>query len=89
MPLVLPVVQAQLVNAIKEQLKASYAADNATASAYTPEAEAAHIKLATAIGMAVGQVIVQQLQTQAIVLPGIATAGSPASHVSVTPGRIG
>lgn len=47
-----------------------------------------HKKLAAAIAEGVAMIIVKALQTEAEVLPGIATAGSPAAQTSVSPGKI-
>lgn len=47
-----------------------------------------HKKLAGAIAEGVALILVIALQTEAEVLPGIATVGAPNAHVSVTPGKI-
>ena len=48
----------------------------------------AHQKMAAAIAQGVTQVIVAALLTDATVVAGIPTAGSPASQLTVGPGKI-
>ena len=81
MPLVVPAIQKEMEAAILSALT----------SVYGPEAAAdpsSHAKLAAAISQGVTTVLIKALQTQAQVLPGINTAGSPAAQTSVSPGKI-
>lgn len=81
MALSIPTIQKDMENAIAAAL----------ASQFSKEGSAdkkSHKKMAAAIAEGVTQVLVQHLQTSAEILPGISTAGSPASHVSVSPGKI-
>ena len=79
MPLVAPAIQLKLELEIVNALTSSFAGGDA----------ASHKKLAKAIAAAVAKVIVEELTTNALVLPGIPTAGSPAAQVTVAPGKIG
>lgn len=83
MPLVAPVIQAKLQVEIMSELTKSF-----SAGADGPSVPSSHKKLAEAIAAAVAKVIVAELTTNAQVLPGIGTAGSPAAQTSVTPGKI-
>jgi hypothetical protein len=81
MPLVVPAIQKEMEAAILSALTASYG----------PEAAAdpsSHQKMAAAIAQGVTTVLIKALQTQAEVLPGIASGGSPGAVVSSTPGKI-
>lgn len=81
MALVIPKLKQDLEAAIMAALQSQYAKEGgADPSSYK--------KLAEAIATGVSQVIVTALQTDAQVLPGIGTAGSPAAQTSVTPGKI-
>lgn len=74
---------------IKKELEAAIL--SALAKEFAKESGAdtsSHKKIAAAVADGVSKVIIQALQTEAEVLPGIATAGSPAAQTSVTPGKI-
>jgi hypothetical protein len=82
----MPLVAAKL----KQDLEAAIA--TSLAKTFSSEGSAdpsSHKKMASAIAEAVAMVIVKALQTEAEVLPGIGTAGSPSAQTSVTPGKIG
>lgn len=83
MPLIAPAIELKLSAEIQSELTKAFGAgaDAATGAQ-------SHKKMADAIAAAVAKVIVQELQTNAMVLPGIATAGSPAAQTSVSPGKI-
>ncbi len=84
MPLVAPIIEKKLLAEITTALTSSFGAGADAASAAD-----SHKKLAEAIAKAVAKVIVEELTTNAQVLPGIPTAGSPAAQTSVGPGKIG
>jgi len=81
MALVAAAIQKQMEAAIMSALTLQHASSG-TAD------PASHQKTAAAIAEGVTTVLITALQTQAQVLPGIATAGSPAAQASVTPGVI-
>ena len=83
MPLIAPVIQQKLELAIIAELTASFGA-----SADPKTVTDSHKKIAAAVAKAVAQVIVTELTTNAQVLPGIPTAGSPAAQTTVGPGKI-
>lgn len=84
MPLVAPIIEKKLLAEITTALASSFGARADAASAAD-----SHKKLAEAIAKAVAKVLVEELTTNAQVLPGIPTAGSPAAQTSVGPGKIG
>jgi hypothetical protein len=80
---------ALVIPAIQKEMEAAIAA--ALTTQFGKEAVAdpsSHQKTAAAIAQGVTQVLIKHLQTSAQVLPGIATAGSPSSQTSVSPGMI-
>lgn len=80
MPLVPTKLKKDMEDAIKSALAREY-------GGVTPEADADHAKLAAAISdIAIPLVMALTTEAQVIVQPGIPTAGSPASQVSVGPG---
>lgn len=81
MALVVPKITKELEAAILSALLAEYA----TEAAADPKS---HKKLAAAVAKGVAQVLIKALQTEAEVMPGIPTAGSPAAQTSVAPGKI-
>lgn len=81
MALVAAAIQKQMEAAIMSALMAQHA-ESAAAD------PTSHQKTAAAIAQGVTTVLITALQTQAQVLPGIATAGSPAAQTSVSPGII-
>jgi hypothetical protein len=81
MALVAATIQKQMEAAIMSALMTQHA----KSAVADPES---HQKTAAAIAQGVTTVLITALQTQAQVLPGIATAGSPAAQTSVSPGVI-
>jgi len=80
---------ALVAAAIQKEMEAAIAGALALQHASSGAADpASHKKTAAAIAEGVTLVLIKALQTQAQVLPGIATAGSPAAQVSTTPGMI-
>jgi len=80
---------ALVAAAIQKQMEAAIMGALMTQHASSGGADpASHQKTAAAIAEGVTTVLITALQTQAQVLPGIATAGSPAAQVSTTPGII-
>jgi hypothetical protein len=84
MPLVAPIIEKKLSTEIQAELKKAFGA-----GADAESGAASHKKMADAIAAAVAKVIVAEITTNASVLPGIPTAGSPAAQTSVGPGKIG
>ena len=84
MPLIPAAIQVKLSAEIQSELTKAFGAGADAASG--PDS---HKKMADAIAAAVAKVIVAELQTNAQVLPGIPTAGSPSAQTSVGPGKIG
>lgn len=80
----MPLVAKSLESKIYAEIKASLAKHFKSGS---PQAEAQD-KFALAIAEAVAKVVVAEIQSSAMVLPGIPTAGSPPAHTSVGPGKI-
>lgn len=81
MALVVPKITKDLEAAILNELK----------SVFGKEADAdpsSHQKIASAVAIGVAKVLIMALQSDATVLPGIPTAGSPAAQTSVAPGKI-
>lgn len=68
-------------------LKAQFSPATSKGDQYDPVADAHWQKLAEAIS-GIAADIVTEIITNAQVMPGIPTAGSPASHTSVAPGKI-
>jgi hypothetical protein len=81
MPLIAPAIQKQM----EAQLLSAFMLQFPTEAAADPTSYA---RQAAAIAMGVTLTLIPAIQTQANVLPGIATAGSPAAQVSVSPGFI-
>ena len=81
MALVIPKIQKEMEAAITAALTSEFAQE---AGADTRS----HKRIAAAIAKGVTQVLIKALQTEAQVLPGIATAGSVAAQISVSPGKI-
>lgn len=81
MPLLIPKITKDLEAAIMAALKTEFAAEGVADTS-------SHQKIAAAVAKGVAQVIVLALQSDATVLAGIPTAGSPAAQVSVAPGKI-
>ncbi len=74
---------------IKKEMEAAIAA--ALTKEFAKEAGAdptSHKRTAAAVAEGVCTILIKALQTEAEVLPGIATAGSPAAQTSVSPGKI-
>jgi hypothetical protein len=81
MALVAPLIQKEMEAAILSSLTRVYASEAAADPA-------SYQKMAEAIAEGVTQTLIKAIQTQAQVLPGIATVGAPNAHISVTPGQI-
>jgi aspartate aminotransferase-like enzyme len=81
MALIPATIQQQMTQAIKAAL------DTAMPEGVKAD-PSSHQKLAAAIAQGVTTVMVTALTTQAQVMPGIVTAGSPATQTSTTPGKI-
>jgi len=81
MALVAPSIQKQMEAAILSALLSQFGEE----AAADPSS---HQKIAAAVAEGVTNVIITALTTQAQVLPGIPTAGSPAAQTSVGPGVI-
>lgn len=81
MALVIPTIQKEMEAAISAALTTQFAKEGSADPT-------SHQKMAAAIAQGVTQVLIKAIQTQAEVLPGIATAGSPAAQTSVSPGKI-
>lgn len=81
MALVAPKIQKEMEAAIYAALQVNFAKEAAAdPSSYQ--------KQAAAIAKGVATVLIKALQTEAQVLPGIATAGSPVAQVTTAPGKI-
>lgn len=81
MALVIPAIQKEMEAAIMGALTSQFAKEGGADPS-------SHQKIAAAVAEGVTQVLIKALTTQAQVLPGIATAGSPAAQTSVSPGMI-
>ena len=81
MALVIPALQKKLEAA----LLSSFTKEFSSEAGADPTS---HKRMASAISEAVAKVIVQALQSEAEVLPGISSAGSPGAVTSVSPGKI-
>jgi hypothetical protein len=87
MPMVPSALKAKIKATIQDGLKAQFSGETGKADAYDSVAAAMHEKLAEAIsGIALD--IVMEITTNAMVNPGIPTAGGPVSQVTVAPGTI-
>jgi hypothetical protein len=80
-------LKAKMKDRIHNGLKAQFGGAAGSAGGYDPIADANWVKLAEAIS-GIAADIVMEITSNAQVNPGIATAGSPGSHVSVSPGTI-
>ena len=87
----MPMDAAGLKSKLKERiyngLKAEFGSSAAEGEAYSPIADAQWNKMATAIS-GIAMDIVLEITSNAMVNPGIPTAGSPVSQVTVGPGTI-
>lgn len=81
MPLVAAIIQKEMESSIMSALSAEFA-NEASADV------SSHKRIASAVAKGVTTTLIKALQTQAQVLPGIPTAGSPASQISVGSGTI-
>lgn len=78
-------LQVELQAAIFAGLQAEFAADLAPSGVYSATASAQQMKLATAISK-MALALITHIVANAVVAPGIATAGSPTNQVTVSPG---
>jgi hypothetical protein len=87
MPMQPDALKAKMKETIYNGLKKEFAASSAMGESYTPVSDAQWMKMATAIS-GIAADIIMEITTNAMVLPGIPTAGSPAAQVTVAPGQI-
>lgn len=80
-------LKAKMKLTIYNGLKAQFGAAVGQGANYTPVADAQWMAMAESIS-GIAADIVLEIQTNAQVLPGIPTAGSPAAQVTVAPGQI-
>jgi hypothetical protein len=87
----MPMDPAGLKSKMKERiyngLKAEFGSSAGEGEAYSPIADAQWQKMANAIS-GIAADIVMEITTNAMVNPGIPTAGSPVAQVTVAPGTI-
>jgi hypothetical protein len=76
-------IKATVYNGLKSQFSSSAGQGNA----YTPVSDAQWNKMAEAIS-GIAMDIVAEIQSNAMVLPGIPTAGGPTNQATVAPGKI-
>jgi len=81
MPLVASVIQKKMETAITSALKKAFAKEGSADVK-------SHAKMAAAIAEGVTKVIVNAILTDAEVVAGIPTAGSPAAQATTAPGKI-
>ena len=81
MPLVEAKIKKELETAIIGALTKEFAKEGGADMS-------SHKRIAAAVAAGVAKILVQTLQVDAEVMPGIPTAGSPAAQVSVAPGKI-
>lgn len=87
MPMQPAALKAKIKATIHDGLKAQFGGDAAKGANYSAIADAQWEKMAEAIsGIAID--IVTEIVSNAQVLPGIPTAGSPTNQVTVAPGMI-
>lgn len=81
MAMVIPAIQkeleAELISALTQEFAGEASADPTS-----------HKRIASAVSKAVAKVLINAIQSQAEVLPGISSAGSPGAVTSVSPGKI-
>jgi hypothetical protein len=80
-------LKAKMKDTIYNGLKAQFGSAAGKGANYTPIADAQWQAMAEAIS-GIAADIVMEITTNATVLPGIPTAGSPAAQVTVGPGQI-
>lgn len=87
----MPMDPAGLKSKMKERiyngLKAQFSGEAGKGSPYTPVADPMWEKMAEAIS-GIAADIVMEIQQNAMVLPGIPTAGGPTNQATVAPGKI-
>lgn len=81
MPLIAAKIKKEMEAAIMAALTSEFAAEGGADPS-------SHKKIAAGVAAGVAEVLVKALTTEAQVLPGIPTAGSPAAQTSVGPGKI-
>jgi len=87
MPMQPDALKAKMKQTIYNGLKKEFSSSAAMGTDYTSVADAQWEKMANAIS-GIAADIIMEITTNAMVLPGIPTAGSPASQVTVAPGQI-
>lgn len=81
MPLIAAKIKKEMEAAIMSALMSEFAKEGGADPS-------SHKKIAAGVAAGVSEVLVKALLTEAQVLPGIPTAGSPAAQTSVAPGKI-
>ena len=87
MPMQPAALKAKMKMTIYNGLKAQFGGAAGQGQQYAPIADEQWQKMAEAIS-GIAADIVMEIVTNAQVLPGIPTAGSPAAQVTVAPGKI-
>lgn len=80
-------LKSKLKERIYNGLKAQFSSSASQGQGYTPIADEHWQKMAEAIS-GIAADIVLEIQTNAMVMPGIPTAGGPSNQVTVAPGKI-
>lgn len=80
-------LKSKLKDRIYNGLKSQFGAAASQGDAYTPVSDAQWQKMAEAIS-GIATDIVAEIQQNAMVLPGIPTAGGPTNQATVAPGKI-
>lgn len=84
MPMVAKTLEVALMATILSELNSAFS-EEAKVNKKTSEN---HKKMADALAKAIAKEVVQFLQTQVQVAPGIPTAGSAAAQVTTAPGKL-
>jgi hypothetical protein len=87
MPMQPDALKSKMKETIYNGLKAQFGSAAGQGSSYTPIADEHWQKMAEAIS-GIAMDIIMEITQNAQVTPGIPTAGSPVSQVSVAPGKI-
>lgn len=80
-------LKSKMKETIYNGLKAQFGSSAAEGVSYTPIADAQWQKMAEAIS-GIAADIVMEITQNAMVLPGIPTAGGPTNQATVAPGKI-
>lgn len=87
MPMQPAALKSKMKETIYNGLKAQFGSEAGKGQNYTPEADAMWQKMAEAISGIAADIVMEIVQN-AQVMPGIPTAGGPASQATVAPGKI-